>query len=147
VQEHAASIFKIEEYAAQGSHSTVQGELLRTWLCEWETRTSEGGGAKTAKEKAGKNKCNEERTSEGGGAKTAKEKAGKNKCNEERTSEGGGAKTAKEKAGKNKCDEEEKERKILRPAYLFSTTSSLAMLPLSSLCLPLTHSGMSFPPL
>jgi hypothetical protein len=54
------------------------------------------------------------------------------------TSEGGGAKTAKEEAGKNKCDEE-KERKILHPAYLFSTTSSLVMLALPSLCLLLTH--------
>jgi len=65
-----------------------------------------------------------------------------------RTSEDGGAKTAKEKAGKNKCDEQEKERKTLYPAYLFSTTSSLAMLALPSFCLPcLTHRGMSFPPL
>jgi hypothetical protein len=54
-----------------------------------------------------------------------------------RISEGGWAKTAKEKAGKNKCDEEEKERKILCPAYFFSTTSSLAMLALPALCLPL----------
>jgi hypothetical protein len=58
---------------------------------------------------------------------------------EVRTSEGGGTNTAKEKAGKNKCDEKEKERKILYPTYLFSTTSSFAMLALSALFLPLTH--------
>jgi len=101
VQECAASTFRVEQYAAQGNHSTVQGGRVKDValrVSQWELRTSDGDGDKTAKEKA----------------------------------------------GKNKRDEKEKERKILYPAYLFSTTSSLAMLALPALCLPLTRPQRHF---
>ena len=58
LQEHAASTCRIQS-AAWENHSGVQGEVLRTWLCVWASgRLTPGeGGAKTAKEEAGKNMC------------------------------------------------------------------------------------------